>query len=52
MGPDQTVAEASLVTLDASASYDPDAEPLTYLWQQLRGYPEIGLGTGIDFLDS
>ena len=37
VGPDQAVAEASLVTLDASANYDPDAEPLTYLWQQLSG---------------
>jgi hypothetical protein len=35
VSPDQAVAEASLVTLDASASYDSDAEPLTYLWQQL-----------------
>jgi hypothetical protein len=37
VGPDQAVAEASLVTLDASASYDPDAEPLIYLWQQMSG---------------
>jgi hypothetical protein len=36
-GLDQAVAEASLVALDGSASYDPDAEPLTYLWQQLSG---------------
>jgi hypothetical protein len=37
VGLDQAVAEASLVTLDGSASYDPDAEPLTYLWQQRSG---------------
>src|SRR5262249_40894079 len=37
VGPDQTVAELSLVTLDGSASYDPDADPLTYLWTQTSG---------------
>lgn len=36
-GPEQAVAEASLVTLDGSASYDPDAEPLTYVWSQIEG---------------
>ena len=37
VGLDQSVAEASLVTLDGSASFDPDADPLTYLWSQLNG---------------
>jgi hypothetical protein len=37
VGPDQSVAEASLVTLDGSASYDPDADLLTYLWSQIAG---------------
>ena len=37
VGPDQALAEASLVTLDGSASFDPDADPLTFLWQQVSG---------------
>ncbi|HEY7532653.1 MAG TPA: PKD domain-containing protein, partial [Nitrospiraceae bacterium] len=41
-GPDQAVAEASLVTLDGSASYDPDADALTYLWSQTGG-PSVTL---------
>jgi hypothetical protein len=36
-GPDQIVNESSLVTLDGSASYDPDGKPLTYLWTQTAG---------------
>jgi REJ domain. len=42
VGPDQSVAEASLITLDGSASYDPDAEPVTFLWAQVLG-PSVTL---------
>lgn len=36
-GPDQTVAEGDLVTLDGSGSSDLACAPLTYTWQQLSG---------------
>jgi hypothetical protein len=39
---DQWVNEGSPVTLDGSASYDPDAESLTYSWVQLMG-PSVSL---------
>lgn len=36
-GPDQEVCEGDVVSLDASASYDPDVEPLDFTWSQLAG---------------
>jgi len=36
-GPDQAVNEASAVTLDGSASTDPDGNPLTYKWTTPSG---------------
>jgi hypothetical protein len=36
-GPNQIVDEGTIVTLDGSASTDPDDEPLTYLWTAPAG---------------
>jgi len=36
-GSNQTVLEETLVTLNGSASYDSDLDPLTYSWTQIRG---------------
>jgi hypothetical protein len=37
IGPDQTVAEKALVTLDASNSTDPDNDIISYAWEQTGG---------------
>ena len=43
-GPNQTVTAASLVTLDGSASSDPESDTLTYKWAQTGG-PAVALSS-------
>ena len=38
-GPDQKVDEGTTVTLDGTASRDPDGDPLTFRWRQVSGPP-------------
>lgn len=45
-GPNQSVLPGALVTIDGSASFDPDGQtPLSYQWSQVTG-PPVGLTNG------
>jgi hypothetical protein len=43
-GPNQTIPEGTLVTLDGSNSTDPGNSPLTYMWTQTAG-PQVSLSS-------
>ena len=41
-GPDQLGIQPGTITLDGSASYDPDGDPITFAWTQIAG-PGVAL---------
>lgn len=41
-GPDQLGVQAGTITLDGSASYDPDGDPITFQWTQIAG-PSVAI---------
>jgi hypothetical protein len=43
-GPDQTGARAGTIQLDGSGSFDPDGDPITFLWTQIAG-PSVALSS-------
>jgi parallel beta-helix repeat protein len=43
-GPDQSVTENEIVTLDGRASYNPNGDPLSYQWTQVGG-PSVSLSS-------
>jgi hypothetical protein len=50
-GADQTIDEGKAVTLNGTASSDPDADPLTYGWTQLSG-PAVTLSDATSAMPS
>lgn len=49
-GADQTAAGGELVVLNGTASSDADGDPITFLWRQISGSPEVVLTDGFSSL--